>query len=77
MHRFDSGGYLPAEKLLVEADAFTPGAPNPAPPATPNANHVNLVGNIQRLNLAVERILPLHGRVAPMAELLTLAGQRP
>jgi glyoxylase-like metal-dependent hydrolase (beta-lactamase superfamily II) len=66
--------YLPVEKLLVQADAFTPGAPNPAPPATPNANHVNLVGNIQRLNLAIERILPLHGRVAPMAELLTLAG---
>jgi glyoxylase-like metal-dependent hydrolase (beta-lactamase superfamily II) len=69
--------YLPAEKLVIEADAFTPGAPNPPAPANPNANHVNLVDNLQRLNVAVERILPLHGRVAPMSELLTLAGRKP
>lgn len=67
--------YLPGEKLLIEADAFTPGAPNPTTPARPNDNHVNLVDNIRRLNLSVERILPLHGRVAPMSELLTLAGR--
>src|SRR5262249_42418467 len=30
--------YLPKEKLLVEADAYTPLAPNAQPPATPNAN---------------------------------------
>ena len=26
--------YLPKEKLLIEADAYTPGAPNAAPPAS-------------------------------------------
>jgi glyoxylase-like metal-dependent hydrolase (beta-lactamase superfamily II) len=61
--------YLPKEKLLIEADAFTPGAPNAPPPEQPNPNNVNLVENIARLKLAIERILPLHGRVVPLAEL--------
>lgn len=61
--------YLPREKLLIEADLFTPGPPNSPPPAAPNANNVTLVQNIERLKLSVDRILPLHGRVAPLAEL--------
>ena len=69
--------YLPAEKLLIEADAYTPGAPNAAPPAQPNANNVNLIENIERLKLAVDRILPLHGRVVPLAELYTTAKATP
>ena len=67
--------YLPKEKLLVEADAYTPLAPNAAPPSPPNANNVNLVRNIERLQLAVERILPLHGRIVPMAELHRTIGR--
>ena len=69
--------YLPAEKLLIEADAFTPGPPGAAPPATPNGNNVNLVQNIERLKLNVERILPLHGRIVPLAELYAAVGRRP
>ena len=69
--------YLPKEKLLVEADAFTPAPPNTPPPAQPNANHVNLIENIERLNLSVDRILPLHGRVVPLADLYTAAGATP
>ena len=65
--------YLPKERLLIEADAFTPGPPNAAPPATPNANHVNLIRNIERLKLSIDRILPLHGRVVPLAELYAAA----
>ena len=61
--------WLPRERLLVEADAYTPGAPNQPPPATPNALHVNLVTNVQRLNMEVDRILPLHGRVVPFSDL--------
>jgi glyoxylase-like metal-dependent hydrolase (beta-lactamase superfamily II) len=61
--------YLPKEKLLIQADAFTPPPPNTPPPATPNANNVNLVDNIERLKLSVDRILPLHGRVVPVGEL--------
>ena len=69
--------YLPKEKLLIEADAFTPGPPNSPPPPAPNANHVNLVQNIERLGLQVDRILPLHGRVVPMSDLLLAIGRRP
>ncbi len=65
--------YLPKERLLIEADAFTPGPPNAPPPATPNANNVTLIRNIERLKLSVDRILPLHGRVVPAAELYTAA----
>jgi glyoxylase-like metal-dependent hydrolase (beta-lactamase superfamily II) len=68
--------YLPREKLLIEADAYTPGAPNTPPPATPNALHVNLVQNIERLGLQVERILPLHGRMVPLSELLAMVGRK-
>lgn len=69
--------YLPREQLLIEADAFTPGAPNAPPPAVPNANHLNLIANIERLQLKVERILPLHGRVVALSELYTAAGKVP
>ena len=67
--------YMPAEKLLIEADAFTPGAPNSPAPARVNDNHVNLVQNIERLKLNVERILPLHGRVVPIGELYAAIGR--
>ena len=69
--------YLPAEKLLIEADAYTPGAPGAAPPAQPNGNNVNLVQNIERLKLNVDRILPLHGRMVPLTELYTMVGRKP
>ncbi len=67
--------HLPGEKILIEADAYTPLAPNAAAPATPNANNVNLIDNIERLKLVVERIAPLHGRVVRLAELYTTAGK--
>jgi glyoxylase-like metal-dependent hydrolase (beta-lactamase superfamily II) len=67
--------YLPKERLLIEGDAFTPLAPNAKPPATPNAYHVNLIENIERLKLGVDRILPIHGRVVPLADLYTTASR--
>jgi len=69
--------YLPEERLLIEADAFTPAAPNAPPPATPNPNHLSLIANIERLGLPVDRIVPLHGRVVPVAELYVAAGKTP
>ena len=68
--------YLPKEKMLIEADAYTPGAPNTPTPAVPNALHVNLVQNMERLKLDVTQILPLHGRVVPVAELYTAIGKK-
>ncbi|UUX94721.1 MBL fold metallo-hydrolase [Aquabacterium sp. J223] len=69
--------WLPRERLLIEADAFTPPPPNTPPPAVPNANNVNLVENIERLKLPVDRILPLHGRVVPLAALYEATGRTP
>ena len=66
--------WLPAEKLLIEADAYTPGPPNAPAPAQPNGNNVNMARNIEMAKLDVARILPLHGRVATYAELRTAAG---
>jgi glyoxylase-like metal-dependent hydrolase (beta-lactamase superfamily II) len=68
--------YLPAEKILIEADAYTPGPPNSPAPAQPNANHVNLVQNIEQNKLVVERILPLHGRMVVIADLMTAVGRK-
>jgi len=69
--------YLPKEKLLIEADSFTPGPPNSPPPAVLNPNNTNLVDNLQQLKLPVDRILPLHGRVVPASELYTATGSKP
>jgi hypothetical protein len=46
------------------------------PPTTANANNVNLIENIERLKLVVEKILPLHGRVVPVADLYTAASRK-
>jgi len=67
--------WLPKERLLMEADAYTPAPPNSAAPAQPSPSHLNLVDNIQRLKLDVERILPLHGRIVPMGELYRMVGK--
>jgi hypothetical protein len=69
--------WLPKERLLVQADAYTPLPPGAKPPSPPNANNVNLVENIERLKLPVERILPIHGRIVPLEELYTTASRTP
>ena len=66
--------YLPREKLLIEADAYTPPAPNVAPMSPPNPFTVTLAENITKQGLAVDQIVPLHGRIVPLAELHKAAG---
>jgi glyoxylase-like metal-dependent hydrolase (beta-lactamase superfamily II) len=67
--------YLPKEKLLIEVDAYTPGPAGTNPPDVPNANNFNLIKNIERLKLGVDKILPLHGRVVPLGDLYAWAKQ--
>lgn len=68
--------YLPAEKILIEVDAYAPPATDGPPPATPNPFAVNLYENIERLKLDVRQIAALHGpRVATLADLKTFIGQ--
>jgi glyoxylase-like metal-dependent hydrolase (beta-lactamase superfamily II) len=66
--------YLPKEKLLSEADVFTPPPAGTTPPMPPSPFTVNLIDNLKKLNLTVDRILPLHGRVVPVADLHTMVG---
>jgi glyoxylase-like metal-dependent hydrolase (beta-lactamase superfamily II) len=83
--------YLPNEKMLIEADMFTPSTPNPdAVPAAPaggaggrgreaplilTPEPLVLYNNIKRLKIDVETIVPLHGRPVKMAELLSTIGE--
>jgi glyoxylase-like metal-dependent hydrolase (beta-lactamase superfamily II) len=68
--------YFPRERLLVEADVYSPPAPNAtAPPAFPFA--ANLVDNIRKRNLRVDRVVPIHGRIVPFSELLKAADWKP
>jgi glyoxylase-like metal-dependent hydrolase (beta-lactamase superfamily II) len=68
--------WLPRERILIQADAFTPPAPNAPPPATPNPNTVALYNSVQALNLPVRQVLGIHGnRPGTLAELRAAAGQ--
>jgi glyoxylase-like metal-dependent hydrolase (beta-lactamase superfamily II) len=68
--------YLPAEKILMEVDAWAPPAANTPPPSPPSPFAVNLYENIQRLKLDVRQIAALHGpRVATLDDLKTAIGQ--
>lgn len=67
--------YLPKEKMLIEADAFTPAAPNTQYPAVVFPATQNLYENIERLGLEVETILPIHGRMVPLDELKRAVGR--
>ena len=69
--------YLPNEKILVEADAYTPVAANVPVPTALNPYSVNLYENIQKLNLNVDKIAALHGpRVVTLADLRAAIGQQ-
>jgi glyoxylase-like metal-dependent hydrolase (beta-lactamase superfamily II) len=61
--------YIPRDRLLVEADAFSPGSA--AQPYAPN-----LLENIQKRKLRVDRIVPLHGGIAPFGELVKAAATK-
>jgi glyoxylase-like metal-dependent hydrolase (beta-lactamase superfamily II) len=66
--------YLPKEKILIEADAFNPPADKNAPAVRPVSPYtMNLVDNMKRLKLEVNRIIPIHypadNRVVDIAEL--------
>src|SRR5262245_14398859 len=67
--------YLPREKLLSQADAFTPAPPNSPPPVAVNPSTVNLADNIARLGLNIDQQLPLHGHMVPMAEMQRAIGR--
>ena len=54
--------YLPKERVLIQADAFSPGS-------AVNPYAANLLSNVRTRKLQVDRIVPLHGPIAPFSAL--------
>jgi glyoxylase-like metal-dependent hydrolase (beta-lactamase superfamily II) len=58
--------YLPAEQILIQVDAFSPGG-------TYHPYAANLLENIERLKLKVDTIVPLHGAPVSFKDLVAAA----
>ena len=58
--------YLPKEKILIEADSYTP------PPANEPPGGVSFLvqfdDSVERLGLAIEQVVPIHGRLVTFDE---------
>jgi glyoxylase-like metal-dependent hydrolase (beta-lactamase superfamily II) len=69
--------YLPQDKVLIEADLYTPPATGAAAPADAPVNPytLGLVENLDKLKLDYNKILPLHGRIATKDELMKAVGK--
>ena len=59
--------YLPKEKIIIEADLYTPPSQG-ATPQPPSQSNRSFYENIQRLQLDAETIVPIHGRSVPMSQ---------
>jgi len=66
--------YLPKEKILINADLYTPPQPGAQPPA-PNAAMLTLYQNMKKLKLDVETHVPLHGKPGSNDEFLKIVGK--
>jgi len=55
--------YFPKQKLLVEADVYSP-----ASAVQPYA--ANLIENVKKRNLQVDRVVPIHGTIGPYSDVL-------
>jgi glyoxylase-like metal-dependent hydrolase (beta-lactamase superfamily II) len=66
--------YLPAERLIIEADLFDPPAAGAPRPAATDANR-SLLAHVRRLGLEVETIVPIHGQPAAWSDFLRIVEQ--
>ena len=60
--------YIPRERVLIQVDAYSPGA-------GPHLYAANLLENIRNRNLRVDKIVPLHGAVGTMADMVKAVGE--
>jgi glyoxylase-like metal-dependent hydrolase (beta-lactamase superfamily II) len=65
--------YLPAERMVIEADLYDPPAPGQPLPAA-NPSHRSFYNHVQRLGLEVSTIVPIHGRPVPWSDFLKVVG---
>jgi hypothetical protein len=63
---------LPKDRILIEADSFTPPA-NPNEPPSAIANLAHFCDAVDRLGLDVEQLVPIHGRLTTMIEARAVA----
>jgi glyoxylase-like metal-dependent hydrolase (beta-lactamase superfamily II) len=63
--------YLPAERILMQANLFDTHEP---PPAAPTPSMVTLYRTMKTLNLDVATIAPVHGRPVPVSTFLNAMG---
>ena len=68
--------YLPKERILINADLYSPPAPDRPAPAVPTPGMRTLYENIRKLRLDVERHAPIHGRVGTHDEFVELVTRR-
>jgi Metallo-beta-lactamase superfamily len=68
--------YLPKEKILINADLYTPPAPGAEPPV-PTSGMKTLYQNILKLKLNVAQHVPLHGRVGTNDEFMKIVTKTP
>jgi glyoxylase-like metal-dependent hydrolase (beta-lactamase superfamily II) len=66
--------YLPAERILINADMFGPPPAN-GPLPRPNTNVRELLTNLRRLNLTVDRHVGIHGGVSTHDVFMRIASQ--
>jgi glyoxylase-like metal-dependent hydrolase (beta-lactamase superfamily II) len=66
--------YLPKEKILINADLYSPPAPG-ATPSAPTAAMRTLYQNMRKQRLDVVQHVPLHGRVGSNEEFLKIVGK--
>jgi hypothetical protein len=66
--------YLPKEKILINADLYSPPAQG-APTPTPTAGMRTLYQNMRKQKLDVDQHVPIHGRVGTNDEFLKIVGQ--
>ncbi|SRR5712692_5368194 len=71
--------HLPREKMLIEADAFTPPPPDTVEPdlLLSILLWTKLYDNLVRLRLDVKQTVPMHGRVVSMDCFLEAVGKSP
>jgi glyoxylase-like metal-dependent hydrolase (beta-lactamase superfamily II) len=58
--------YLPKEKILIEADSFSPSAAPLTAPPNGLANLGHFYESVERLRLDVEQVIPIHGPVSTL-----------
>jgi glyoxylase-like metal-dependent hydrolase (beta-lactamase superfamily II) len=67
--------YLPKERILINADLYSPPAPNAQPPAV-SASMRTFNENIQRLKLDVAQHVPIHGIVGTHSDFQKVVANR-